>query len=54
MNHAYYQGYSGGWTWQANGGGEGSDDFQTQARGMNWLRGRNDQLAGGRVDINLN
>jgi hypothetical protein len=54
VNHAYYQGYAGAWTWQANGGGEGSDDFDTQAKALNWLRGRNDQLAGGRIDIDLN
>lgn len=49
----YSQGYCGAWSWQANGGGDGSDDFATQALGLNHLRGRNDQNAGGRVDIVL-
>ena len=44
---------SGGWTWQANGGGEGSDDFDTQARAMQHVAGRNDQTNGGQVDIDL-
>ena len=50
---AYKQGYCGAWSWQANGGGEGSDNFDNQARGVASLRGRNDQNAGGRVDIIL-
>ena len=54
FNYAYYFGYSGIWSWQANEGGHCSDDFHTQALGLNWLRGRNDQDNGGQVDININ
>ena len=50
---AYTQGYSGAWSWQANASGENSDNFPNQARGLNSLRGRNDQSTGGRVDIQL-
>jgi mannan endo-1,4-beta-mannosidase len=50
---AYTQGYCGAWSWQANAGGEHADSFATQALGLNHLRGRNDQNAGGRVDIDL-
>nr|BBB35836.1 endo-1,4-beta-mannanase [Eisenia fetida] len=50
---AYTQGYCGAWSWQANGGGDNADSFATQAQGLNHLRGRNDQNAGGRIDIIL-
>lgn len=50
---AYNQGYAGIWTWQANGGGYHSDDFNTQARGLQFIRNRNNQNLGGRVAINL-
>jgi len=50
---AYNQGYSGIWSWQANGGGDGSDNFATQARGLQSIRSRNDQSRGGRVAIVL-
>ena len=53
-NHAYYEGYSGAWLWQANGSDDVCDDTATQDRGVAWLRGRNDQAKGGRVNINLN
>ena len=51
-DHAYSQGYGGSWTWHANGGGHHSDDFYTQSRGTEHLRGRTSP--GGRVDIELN
>lgn len=50
---AYSEGYSGAWSWQANGSGENSDDFDTQARGLERIRDRNDQNLGGRVNIDL-
>jgi hypothetical protein len=53
FDHAYNEGYAGIWTWQANGGGVHSDDFGTQARGLQHIRYRNDQNLGGRVAINL-
>jgi len=49
---AYTQGYSGGWSWQANAGGTKADDFDTQARGTQHLKGRDEK--GGKIDIIIN
>ena len=51
FNHAYYESYQGAWSWQANGGGKHSDSFETQARGTNHLKGRNEQDKGGKVNF---
>jgi len=50
---AYNQGYSGVWSWQANGGGEGADSFINQVRGLQHIRNYNDPSRGGRVAISL-
>ena len=42
---------SGAWSWQANAGGENADDFDTQARGTQQLKGRNEE--GGAIDIHF-
>jgi len=49
----YNQGYSGVWSWQANGGGDGADNFANQVRGLQHIRTWNDQNRGGRVAIVL-
>lgn len=48
----YTQGYSGGWSWQANAGGNNADDFDTQAKGTQHLKGRDGE--GGKIDIHIN
>ena len=53
FDHAYNEGYAGAWSWQATGGDANSDDFETQALGLELLRNRNDQNRGGRVAIQL-
>ena len=53
MNHAYTRGYSGAWTWQANGGGRHSDTLAKQQDALRTLRGRNIQSQGGLVNFTV-
>ena len=53
MNHAYTSGYSGAWTWQANGGGTDSDNLAEQQDALSTLRGRNTLSLGGLVNFKV-
>nr|KAG5692518.1 hypothetical protein BaRGS_018723 [Batillaria attramentaria] len=52
-NHAYYHGYAGAWAWQykQEPSDHDQDDAATINRGLNQLKGKNDQSNGGLVTL---
>lgn len=48
FNHAYYYGYAGAWSWQAN-----QSNWGNQKSGISYIKDKNDQTKGGLVNFSV-